>query len=136
MDNSADMTLLPYPPNCAKCAMPIDAADAILAAGKIYHVNHFQCILCASHINSGGHFYVRNEDAYCDECYTALYLRRCYACKKPLNNTAIVALGNKWHEDCFHCKTCSKPFEDKCFVLFDEAYCREHYWQARGNYAI
>jgi uncharacterized CHY-type Zn-finger protein len=51
--------------------------------------------------------------------------KKCAKCGDPISGTAIEALNNTWHQKCFVCTTCDKPFQDSKFVNVDgKPYCQ------------
>jgi len=51
--------------------------------------------------------------------------KKCAKCNEPLSGTAIEALSNTWHQKCFVCATCEKPFQDSKFVNVEgKPYCQ------------
>jgi uncharacterized CHY-type Zn-finger protein len=51
--------------------------------------------------------------------------KKCTKCSEPLSGTAIEALGTTWHQKCFVCYACDKPFQDNKFINVDnKPYCQ------------
>jgi len=51
--------------------------------------------------------------------------KKCAKCNEPLSGTAIEALSNTWHQKCFVCTSCEKPFQDSKFVnIENKPYCQ------------
>jgi uncharacterized CHY-type Zn-finger protein len=51
--------------------------------------------------------------------------KKCSKCSEPLSGTAIEALGTTWHQKCFVCFACDKPFQDNKFInVENKPYCQ------------
>lgn len=48
-------------------------------------------------------FIIHGRHAFCVECHAKLYKPKCSGCKKPIRDTALGAMGGKWHKECFCC---------------------------------
>ncbi|EGG01555.1 uncharacterized protein MELLADRAFT_117772 [Melampsora larici-populina 98AG31] len=55
---------------------------------------------------------------YCESCHLKLHKPKCFGCKTSMVGDIINAMGKQWHEDCFVCKDCKKPFLNGMFFLF------------------
>jgi len=72
--------------------------------------------------------------AYCEEDYFNLFGQQCAGCNQPITGSYITAVGSDWHEKCFVCKECHKPFEGGAFYEYDGMpYCELHIFGAKGN---
>lgn len=48
-------------------------------------------------------YVVHGSHAYCGPCHLKLHSPRCRACKKPVTEDGIVAMGSSYHRDCWTC---------------------------------
>lgn len=102
-------------PVCAGCGQPINE-HYLSALGKKWHSEHFVCAHCGKPIESQT-FYTRNNKAYCQEDYMALFTMKCAICQNPLvSDYSIDIWGNHYcthHKDeCPTCSTCSRLISD------------------------
>lgn len=71
-------------------------------------------------------FVIHKGHPYCERCHLKLHKPKCKACKQPIPDIAVGALGGKWHRECFVCETCRNPFANNLFFpLENKAYCVE-----------
>lgn len=54
-------------------------------------------------ILTGQSFFEKNGNPYCKEDFNAKFADKCALCLQPITDKAIVALNEKWHQDCFKC---------------------------------
>uniref|UniRef100_F1LAZ3 Transforming growth factor beta-1-induced transcript 1 protein n=1 Tax=Ascaris suum TaxID=6253 RepID=F1LAZ3_ASCSU len=94
---------------CASCSEPIGAGGAICARGRLYHLNHFCCEICAYPIafNEQG-FVLSDGKLACMRCFRKL-APKCHKCKEAIISDFINYSGNKFHKDCFKCSRCHVP---------------------------
>lgn len=69
---------------------------------------------------------------------------KCAACYEefPVEGVTILdAMGKTWHVECFRCSICQTPLPESYYVVDDQPYCKDHYYettahkcQACGNY--
>ncbi len=58
----------------------------------------------------------------------------CGACRRPIEERVVTALGKHWHVEHFVCAKCEKPFlGNKHYERKGLAYCETHYHQLFGN---
>ncbi|KAI3482837.1 hypothetical protein L1887_54397 [Cichorium endivia] len=69
--------------------------------------------------HGGMEFIVHKGYPYCEKCHVSLHKPRCKACKKPIVDDLISALGGKYHPECFTCTACAQPFSDTQFFVKD-----------------
>ena len=60
---------------------------------------------CARQLASGG-FFVKDEHFYCGDDYQRLFGTKCAACGQYVEGEVVTALGNTYHQTCFHCTKC------------------------------
>ncbi len=60
---------------------------------------------CKKQLAAGG-FYAKDENHYCAEDYQRLFGTKCAACGKFVEGEVVTALGNTYHQECFHCTKC------------------------------
>jgi paxillin len=95
---------------------------------RYYHELHFFCSECGdpfldpSRSSAPGNKLLQQDDEgetnpfvihkghpYCERCHMRLHKPKCKACKQPIPDFAIDALGSKWHKDCFLCSVGISP---------------------------
>lgn len=58
----------------------------------------------------------------------------CGACRRPIEERVVTALGKHWHVEHFVCAKCEKPFlGHRHYEKRGLAYCEIHYHQLFGN---
>jgi len=58
----------------------------------------------------------------------------CGACRRPIEERVVTALGKHWHVEHFVCAKCEKPFlGHRHYEKRGLAYCETHYHQLFGN---
>lgn len=109
---------------CHKCNEVI-AQRVITAMGKTWHPEHFACKDCKHPIDETI-FNIQEGEPVCSACFIKNYTGTCQACKKPILDRTIKALGAAWHENCFCCEgPCSKPLAGTTYYERDgKAYCK------------
>lgn len=71
-------------------------------------------------------FVIHKGHPYCERCHLKLHKPKCKACKQPIPDVAVGALGGKWHKECFVCERCHAPFPNNLFFPIDnKAFCVE-----------
>jgi hypothetical protein len=90
------------------------------------------CVRCEQSIPDGRWIQTDGPGVLCEQCWKAMYLPKCRRCNLTIEGAAISSadgqLKGKYHRECFSCFTCSKPFPDKSFYVFDgQPYCAYHY---------
>ncbi|KAL1140287.1 hypothetical protein AAG570_000219 [Ranatra chinensis] len=90
---------------CHGCNLPIRDV-VVVALDKNWHRDHFVCIICDTKLANKG-FFERENSPFCQHCYEQKFCPRCKECGLPVTDTTIMALGEKWHQNCFKCKVCS-----------------------------
>ena len=58
------------------------------------------CAACGTMLTNQG-FYERDGKPYCQTCYETMFCPRCASCAEPIVDTAVIALGEKYHQHCF-----------------------------------
>eukprot|EP01091_Cochliopodium_minus_P006674 TRINITY_DN16683_c0_g1_i1.p1 TRINITY_DN16683_c0_g1~~TRINITY_DN16683_c0_g1_i1.p1 ORF type:complete len:401 (-),score=122.82 TRINITY_DN16683_c0_g1_i1:70-1272(-) len=121
----------PKSTGCGSCSKDI-SGDALQALGQLFHVDCFQCKKCNKKIGTE-EFFVKDNKAYCENCYKSSFLPKCSRCKKEIEGKYLKALNQDFHEKCFNCSVCNTSFSDgKFYEKDDNAYCHQHYNQLFG----
>lgn len=112
---------------CHKCNEAI-SKRVITALGKTWHPEHFLCRHCDKQIEDAT-FNIQDGEPVCSDCFIERYTSTCAACKKPILERTICAMGENWHECCFVCDgACKKPLSNRPFYERDgKAYCKQDY---------
>ena len=119
---------------CPRCEQPVlDDQEGLSALGHNWHA---ACFTCAG----GGcslaeqKFFPRDGQPYCEDHYTQQFAPKCARCSMPIRDDGVQACGSAWHQSCFGCSECSRPFGDgKYFEVEGRPYCDEHYWNNFGK---
>lgn len=125
---------------CPRCKEPVeDHQDGIAALDKNWHAECFRCCHCDSMFHDNV-YYAKTDDQtgdkrpYCDRCYTELFVPKCRLCEQPVKDQGLFACGSSWHQECFVCTECEKPFANlEYFEMNGLPYCSEDYWKSFGK---
>ena len=110
-----------YAKRCDSCQKTIPAGAEQLSHGsQQWHMDCFSCHRCKSQLDPNS-FLVDDSKLWCENCFTEHHGDSCAACNQAISpaTPAVSVGGNKWHEKCFLCKSCSTPLAGKEF--FDHA---------------
>ena len=116
---------------------------------RYYHELHFFCSECGdpfldpskssapgtklSSLDEEGEtnpFVIHRGHPYCEGCHLRLHKPKCKACKKPIPDVAVDALGAKWHKECFTCSV-SKLSELIAGAVSNVQHCRNEFANGR-----
>uniref|UniRef100_A0A182NKW1 LIM zinc-binding domain-containing protein n=1 Tax=Anopheles dirus TaxID=7168 RepID=A0A182NKW1_9DIPT len=126
---------------CNKCHGVIDDAP-LRFRGEVYHGYHFNCTACGAELDSSAREvknrsgYAANDmnELYCLRCHDRMGIPICGACRRPIEERVVTALGKHWHVEHFVCAKCEKPFlGHRHYEKRGMAYCETHYHQLFGN---
>ncbi|XP_026676451.1 LIM and senescent cell antigen-like-containing domain protein 1 [Diaphorina citri] len=126
---------------CHKCHGLIDDKP-LKFRGEVYHPYHFNCTSCGTELNSDAREvksrpgYTANDmnELYCLRCHDKMGIPICGACRRPIEERVVTALGKHWHVEHFVCARCEKPFlGHRHYEKKGLAYCETHYHQLFGN---
>nr|CAG4651798.1 EOG090X05KU [Triops cancriformis] len=126
---------------CHKCHAMIDE-QPLRFRGEVYHPYHFNCASCGSELTHEAREvksrpgYSANEmnELYCLRCHDKMGIPICGACRRPIEERVVTALGKHWHVEHFVCAKCEKPFlGNRHYEKKGLAYCETHYHQLFGN---
>jgi hypothetical protein len=116
---------------CHKCHVIIDEGH-IKYKGEAYHPYHFNCTTCGAELNVDAR--EKGGELYCLRCHDKMGIPICGACRRPIEERVIHALGKTWHVEHFVCAKCEKPFlGTRHYEKKGLAYCETHYHQLFGN---
>jgi hypothetical protein len=126
---------------CQKCHSSVDG-EPLRFRGEVYHPYHFNCTGCGVELTSSAREvrtrpgYTANElnELYCLKCHDKMGIPICGACRRPIEERVVTALGKHWHVEHFVCAKCEKPFlGNRHYERKGLAYCETHYHQLFGN---
>lgn len=110
--------------------------------GEVYHGYHFNCTSCNAELDSTAREvksrpgFAANDmnELYCLRCHDKMGIPICGACRRPIEERVVTALGKHWHVEHFVCAKCEKPFlGHRHYEKRGLAYCETHYHQLFGN---
>ncbi|MCL4127761.1 UNVERIFIED_CONTAM: hypothetical protein GTU68_039511, partial [Idotea baltica] len=126
---------------CHKCHAPIDG-QPIRWRGDTYHPYHFNCKSCDVELTSDarevrsrpGYTTIEMNELYCLRCHDKMGIPICGACRRPIEERVVTALGKHWHVEHFVCAKCEKPFMGhRHYEKKGLAYCETHYHELFGS---
>ncbi|KAL3125397.1 hypothetical protein niasHT_002125 [Heterodera trifolii] len=113
---------------CEQCGIEL-SGSFVLAKGRCWCPEHFVCANSACGrrlLESGFVEEPQGRKNYCPICYECLMAPVCRKCFLPLMENCLNALGDKWHNECFTCTHCRKPFGTLSFFVENgKPYCEE-----------
>ncbi|XP_017262606.1 leupaxin [Kryptolebias marmoratus] len=110
---------------CNKCIV----GKMITALGKVWHLEHFVCVVCKEELSKTG-FFEREGQPYCDKDYHHLFSPKCAYCKGPILHNILTALDKTWHPEHFFCTHCGNRFDSEGFLEKDgKPYCCKDFYQ-------
>ena len=68
-------------------------------------------------------FFTRDKDYYCAPCYQSNFGTKCNKCSQFVEGEVVTALGKTYHQACFRCAGCQKPFPTGERVTFTGKSC-------------
>jgi len=128
-------------PICRKCSSRIDG-DPLRFQGNIFHPYHFNCSGCGVELTSTAREVISRpgitanklNELYCLRCHDKMNIPICGACRRPIEERVVTAMGKHWHIEHFACAKCEKPFlGHKHYEKNGQAYCYFHYHQLFGS---
>ncbi|CAG0894766.1 unnamed protein product [Darwinula stevensoni] len=120
---------------CFTCKQVIDEGP-LRFRGEVYHPYHFNCGLCGVELDADARELTTPQpnELYCQRCHDKMEIPICGACRRPIEERAVTALGKQWHVEHFVCARCEKPFlGNRFYERKGLAYCKTHYHQLFGN---
>lgn len=116
---------------CHKCHSLIEEGH-IKFKGEPYHPYHFNCNNCGVELTCEAR--EKTGELYCLRCHDKMGIPICGACRRPVEERVVHALGKAWHPEHFVCSKCEKPFfGSRHYEKRGLAYCETHYHQLFGN---
>ena len=95
----------------------------VLRVNDLYfHNGCFNCKGCGVSLSQGG-FFSKDKEYYCATCYQANFGTKCAKCNTFVEGEVVTALGKTYHQNCFKCAGCSKPFPTGERVTFTGKNC-------------
>ncbi|XP_076435650.1 LIM and senescent cell antigen-like-containing domain protein 1 [Babylonia areolata] len=117
---------------CHKCHDVIELNGHIKYRGEAYHPYHFNCHCCGVELNIEAR--EKEGELFCLRCHDKMGIPICGACRRPIEERVVHALGKTWHVEHFVCAKCEKPFlGTRHYEKKGLAYCEIHYHQLFGN---
>lgn len=120
---------------CYKCKTFIDSdqdGEPLRYKNETYHSYHFDCHACGIELRPDAREV--KGDLYCMKCHDQMDIPICGACRRPIEERVVTALGKHWHAEHFACAACEKPFLGKAHrEVKGLAYCELDYYQIFGH---
>lgn len=92
--------------------------DVIRADDKHFHVACFTCKACRRGLGDVGYF-VHDGDYYCPSDYFNKFGKKCPTCNQFVEGEVVELMGKTYHQQCFRCDRCRKPFPTGQKVTYD-----------------
>ncbi|XP_029356109.1 leupaxin [Echeneis naucrates] len=121
-----------FSPRCAYCRGPI-IQNILTAMDQTWHPEHFFCAHCGDLFGQEG-FQEKDGKPYCFKDFYHLFAPKCSGCGESVRENYLTAANGTWHQECFVCADCLKPFTDGCFMeLEGQPLCSLHFHSRRGT---
>ncbi|BES96724.1 actin Hypothetical protein [Nesidiocoris tenuis] len=92
-----------------QCCKKKCSGEVLKVQDKYFHNGCFKCSVCKQSLAQGG-FFFKDGDYYCTQDYQKKFGTKCAKCQKYVEGEVVTALGNTYHQACFTCGKCKKPF--------------------------
>lgn len=117
---------------CRKCHTYIPEGEHIVYMGEPVHPWHYNCFSCDRELDHTCR--KRDTELYCLRCHDKLGIPICGACRRPVEERVVHALGKAWHVEHFVCAKCEKPFYGhRHYERQGLPYCETHYNELFGD---
>eukprot|EP00092_Neocalanus_flemingeri_P020518 GFUD01022231.1.p1 GENE.GFUD01022231.1~~GFUD01022231.1.p1 ORF type:complete len:519 (+),score=136.93 GFUD01022231.1:269-1825(+) len=95
---------------CAECAKVI-LGEGLRFGNESYHKDCFNCSKCSHSVEQGSVHSIKGKPV-CTSCYELQFQEMCFACKLQVSE-GLKFREERFHQECFKCKTCSLNLADK-----------------------
>jgi hypothetical protein len=112
--------------NCYGCGLEIKGRKMV-AIGHRFHPDCFKCTTCEQSFK-GQPFIQRDGKAYHKACLNTQAVEeapKCPTCNKAVTGKALLIKDTKYHEECWVCAECKKPFEAGFVRLAEKPYHKD-----------
>uniref|UniRef100_A0A8C5L0G4 LIM domain binding 3 n=1 Tax=Jaculus jaculus TaxID=51337 RepID=A0A8C5L0G4_JACJA len=114
-------------PLCGHCNNVIRYGPFLVAMGRSWHPEEFNCAYCKTSL-ADTCFVEEQNNVYCERCYEQFFAPLCAKCNTKIMGEVMHALRQTWHTTCFVCAACKQPFGNSLFHMEDgEPYCEKDY---------
>lgn len=97
--------------------------NTVAALNKSWHTDCFTCKVCNCAF-PGGQFYEHGGDPFCTTHYHEALGSLCAQCRQPIVGRCMLALGDRFHPQCFKCDFCNKVLSEGAFMVNKQkAFC-------------
>ena len=109
--------------HCGRCTKKC-SGEVLRVQDKYYHPNCFQCDVCHRTLAQGG-FFSHNSKFFCPEDYQRHAGTKCTGCGQLVEGEVVSAMGGFFHQACFVCTKCRRPFPpgEKVALLGKDCLC-------------
>ena len=101
---------------CVVCHAPY-GPESVLIAGKCYCKNHILCTVCHKKLGTD-EFRVRAGQIYCLEHTPTHSPLLCAQCGGEITEKSVLAMGQRYHPQCFYCQLCNNNLANKPFAVW------------------
>ena len=115
---------------CSKCGKEV-TNGGVKAMTKIWHQECFVCTTCKQPFDEDGYYNVGGSP-YCKphaierKKKDSGGLINCSKCGQEVTSGGVKAMQQIWHQECFVCTTCKKPFDkDGYYNVEGSPYCKK-----------
>jgi len=116
---------------CYKSNTVIDG-EPLWFKGHPYWPYHFNCSRCGCELTAEAR--ELHGELFCLPCHDKQGIPICGACRRPIEERVVSAMGKQWHVEHFVCAQCEKPFlGQKHYERNGLAYCEVHFNQLFGD---
>lgn len=94
---------------CVACQKKC-SGEVLRVTEKYFHKGCFQCKKCKKSLAQGG-FFTKDGGYYCITDYQQLFGTKCAVCNEYVEGEVVQTMGKTFHQKCFTCSRCKKPFQ-------------------------
>uniref|UniRef100_A0A1I8GTS1 LIM zinc-binding domain-containing protein n=1 Tax=Macrostomum lignano TaxID=282301 RepID=A0A1I8GTS1_9PLAT len=105
-------------PVCFRCrrCLPAGLALQLAALNAFFHPYCFLCYQCQAPLTQTSSFYHAAGRLLCEGCVNDA-LEMCDACRQPVTERILRALGKPYHPACFRCTQCRRKLDGQGFTV-------------------
>ncbi|XP_020912689.1 actin-binding LIM protein 1 isoform X2 [Exaiptasia diaphana] len=103
--------------SCWGCRKPC-LGEVLNFEDHFFHTDCLNCKVCNCQL-ANKTIYNYEDHYYCSDHYFQRYGQKCFVCREFIEGEALIVHGNVYHEACFACSICRKPFPEGEEIVYD-----------------
>lgn len=107
---------------CVGCGGSL-ANVGFLFRDQPWHKTCFICRMCKTDLGDKEVFF-KDGGLFCRNCYKETFVGKCAGCNRGLDGEVVEYEGKEYHNACFCCSACNRPFNESSFIPREgKVYC-------------